>query len=122
MYKNNKTGCFADEKFTENYVEMTPEETAWFEKYQGNGFMVVDGECVINPNYPKELEQAENQIRIDKIKAELESIDKQRTRAIAEPEIKNEATGETWLKYYNNQVKALREELKALESEDENVE
>lgn len=41
-------------------------------------------------------------------------LDSKRIRAICEPSIKDELTGETWLDYYNNQVAVLREELKNL--------
>ena len=41
-------------------------------------------------------------------------LDSKRIRAICEPSIKDETTGETWLDYYNSQVKVLREELKNL--------
>ncbi len=118
MYKNNKTGSFAETKLTENYVKMSPEEIEWLEKYNGKGFMVVDGECIINPNYPKELKKIQNKEQINLIKQDLENIDKQRTRALAEPEIKDIKTGETWLEYYNRLAKTLREELQALESEE----
>ena len=37
-----------------------------------------------------------------------------RIRAICEPEIKDEETGETWLDYYNSQILSLREQIQQL--------
>lgn len=54
--------------------------------------------------------------RIEEIKESLSKIDEQRIRAIAEPSVKDEATGETWLEHYNTLVGLLRAELKALEA------
>jgi len=64
MFKNNQTGSFADEKLTENYVEMTQEELEWFNKYGSNGFKLTDEGFNINPDYPKELEAKERE-RLD---------------------------------------------------------
>lgn len=44
------------------------------------------------------------------IKAELAALDNKRIRAICEPSVRDEATGETWLDYYNAEIAALREE------------
>ena len=57
----------------------------------------------------KEIKQ-----RKAEIESELLELDSKRIRAICEPSIKDETTGETWLDYYNNQVAILREELKSL--------
>ncbi len=54
--------------------------------------------------------------RIEEIKESLFKIDEQRIRAIAEPSIKNEETGETWLEHYNTLAGLLRDELKVLEA------
>lgn len=54
--------------------------------------------------------------RILNIKRELTLFDEQRIRAIAEPSVKDESTGETWLEYYNAQAANLRDELSRLEN------
>ena len=41
-------------------------------------------------------------------------MDKKRIRAICEPSVKDESTGETWLDYYNNQVVAIRVQIQEL--------
>ena len=52
--------------------------------------------------------------RVAEIKQQLRVLDEQRIRAIAEPSIKDEETGETWLEFYNKQIFDLRDELNTL--------
>lgn len=77
--------------------------------------IIKNGKLVININYEKE--QAEIQIKneIDKLSKQLTELDTKRIRAICEPEIKEEETGETWLDYYNSKIKALRLQKQELE-------
>lgn len=62
-----------------------------------------------NLNEAKEKEQ-----KINELKKELSDLDTKRIRAICEPCIKNEETGETWLDYYNLQIISLRSQLSEL--------
>ena len=64
--------------------------------------------------YKQYLHEKEVAERKAEIESELLELDSKRIRAICEPSIKDESTGETWLDYYNNQVAVLREELKNL--------
>ena len=64
--------------------------------------------------YRQYLHEKEIAVRKSQIESELLELDSKRIRAICEPSIKDESTGETWLDYYNNQVAVLREELKNL--------
>ena len=75
-----------------------------------------DGIPVINPNYEAEKAKEAKLIQIEKIKQELKLLDEQRIRALAEPSVKDELTGETWLEYYNAQAAKLRDELNSLEN------
>ena len=59
----------------------------------------------------KYLQEKEAAIRKAEIEQQLLELDSKRIRAICEPSIKDEETGETWLDYYNSQVMTLREEL-----------
>lgn len=68
--------------------------------------------CPMKTDEEKEAEEIEKQI--NKINEELSELDMKRIRAICEPEIKDEETGETWLDYYNAEVLKLREELNSL--------
>lgn len=60
------------------------------------------------------MHQQEVQIRKSEIERQLLELDTKRVRAMCEPSIKDESTGETWLDYYNAQVAQLREELNSL--------
>ena len=64
--------------------------------------------------YKNFLKEQEAAIRKSKIEEQLLELDSKRIRAICEPSIKDEITGETWLDYYNNQVTKLRKELSNL--------
>lgn len=44
------------------------------------------------------------------IEAELAALDNKRIRAVCEPSVKDEETGETWLDYYNSEIAVLRAE------------
>ena len=51
---------------------------------------------------------------IEKLSKQIDELDKKRIRAICEPIVKDESTGETWLDYYNNQVVAIRVQIQEL--------
>lgn len=71
--------------------------------------------------YALELAEKEKQETISNIKKQIEDLDIKRIRAICEPEIKDEATGQTWLDFYNTQIIELRNQLIELEgTKDEN--
>ncbi len=58
--------------------------------------------------HQKELErESEYNLILDKI----EQLDEKRIRAICEPSVKDDSTGETWLDYYNSRIKELRKQL-----------
>lgn len=67
--------------------------------------------CVMYLSY---IKKKELEIRKNEIEKELLELDSKRIRAICEPSIKDETTGETWLDYYNSEVEKLRNELKEL--------
>lgn len=63
--------------------------------------------------------QAEKQERIEQLTRQMSEIDLKRIRAICEPEVKDETTGETWLDYYNAQVLNLRQQIQELKERTE---
>lgn len=85
--------------------------------YNGNGVVVkkwnvvgVDEPTILMlESYAKEVEDVEFNKNICK---EIEDLDKKRIRAIAEPRIKDTITGQTWIEYYNLQIKELRSQLR----------
>lgn len=60
-------------------------------------------------NVPQELDVVDT--TTDNIEFQIKALDIKRIRAIAEPSIKDEATGLTWLDYYNQQITDLRTQL-----------
>lgn len=64
--------------------------------------------------YIAKIAKRENEEKQVKLFAEIEDLDKKRIRAIAEPEIKDSSTGQTWLEYYTLQIKDLRNQITAL--------
>ena len=68
--------------------------------------------CPMKTDKQKEIEEIEKQI--NKINEDLNGLDIKRIRAICEPEVKGEETGETWLDYYNSQILSLREQIQQL--------
>lgn len=49
--------------------------------------------------------------KIADLKAQIADLDNKRIRAIAEPEIKDKKSGQTWLEYYNIQIVDLRKQI-----------
>lgn len=76
--------------------------------------IIENGEVIINPNYEKEVQIQQLQIEIQQLTQDIDKLDLKRIRAICEPSLKNEETGETWLDYYNSQILSLREQIQQL--------
>ena len=92
--------------------EIAKDILAFPEKYKRINDSLVD--ISDTEEYKQYLHEKEIAARKAEIESELLDLDSKRIRAICEPSIKDESTGETWLDYYNNQVSILREELKNL--------
>ncbi len=54
------------------------------------------------------------QIDIDLLNSKIIELDLKRIRAVCEPSVKDENTGETWLEFYNAQVLDLRNQINTL--------
>ena len=77
-------------------------------------YQVVDGVLVdvsATPDYlaQKVAEAAEAQ-KSDLLK-QVAELDRKRIRAIAEPQLKDAAIGQTWLEYYTLQIQELRKQI-----------
>ena len=83
--------------------------------YEDGKYIIVNNELVLNPNWEEEQAEKEKQKMISDIKAQLAEIDLKRIRAVCENEIKDETTQQTWLEYYNRQIKELRQQLETLQ-------
>lgn len=76
-----------------------------------SGDYVLYSEYLKSDEYKEELKRQELEEKIAEISDEMNSVDKKRIRAICEPSVKDSATGETWLDYYNNKMAELRQKL-----------
>ena len=72
-------------------------------------------------NYLESEEEYQNrknnenlQIDIDLLNSKIVELDLKRIRAVCEPSVKDENTGETWLEFYNAQVLDLRNQINTL--------
>jgi hypothetical protein len=125
--KNNKDYGFYEENF-ENAVEITDEYWSELLTAQQNGKKIIPFDntvLAVNENeysynngswvkLSKEESEAkqlkiQSEIRKTEILRELDILDNKRIRAVAEPSMKDDEI--TWLEYYNDQIKSLREEL-----------
>lgn len=64
--------------------------------------------------YLDKQSQKSKEIQIADFKSQIEELDKKRIRAIAEPQLKDAQSGETWLEYYTQQIIALRAQIASL--------
>ncbi len=125
--KNNKDYGFYEENF-ENSIEIS--DAYWREllTQQNSGKIIIlfenkvvavnENEYELQNGVWKKLSSTERQtrqltiqnaVRSEEILRELDSLDRKRIRAIAEPSLKDENT--TWLEYYNTEISKLRREL-----------
>lgn len=58
--------------------------------------------------------QKTNENQKSSLQSQLEELDKKCIRALREPSVKDESTGQTWLEFYNAQIQDLRAQLAAL--------
>lgn len=64
--------------------------------------------------YKLRVSMSEKEEKILSLQSQIDELDKKRIRAICEPSIKDEITGQTWLGYYNLQVQDLRNQITEL--------
>lgn len=72
------------------------------------------GDYILTPEYQNDLNETKKQEQRAKLLDTITELDIKRIRAICEPSVKDEETGETWLEYYNNQIILLRAELEVI--------
>ena len=65
-------------------------------------------------SYKSKVSAAEKEVKKTSLQSQIDELDKKRIRAMCEPSIKDEATGQTWLEYYNLQVQELRTQINEL--------
>ena len=101
---------------SDGYIDYTEEEMALYEK--GKGYSFDENKRIIDVSeteeYKLKVSAAEAEEKIQDLQLQICEIDKKRIRAICEPSIKDASTGQTWLEYYNFQIKDLRNQITEL--------
>lgn len=82
------------------------------EKYEVQNGQLVD--ISSTDEYRAKVAEAEKTAKIAGLTAQIRELDQKRIRAIAEPSLKDETSGQTWLAYYTEQILALRTEMASL--------
>lgn len=132
--KNNLNYGFYSEPF-EGAIEISEETWKILQVEQSLGKKIVsDNKSVFSTDEPNKfyinddgkwtqrtndefntlIEERNKEQVIKTIKKQIEDLDIKRIRAICEPSIKDEITGETWLDFYNTQIIELRNKLTTL--------
>lgn len=71
--------------------------------------------------YETRKNNEEKQLQLDFLNSRIQEIDLKRIRAVCEPSIKDENTGQTWLDYYNAQIQDLRQQILNLQGENNDI-
>lgn len=73
-----------------------------------------NGVPVLDDDYENKQLKLKTEQQIQELNKQLNDLDIKRIRAICEPSIKDEETGETWLDYYNSEIQSLRNQIQDL--------
>lgn len=115
---NEINGCGQCRCLDDNVINIEVDESMFNDYRQNNSkYIYMDKKIVENPDYESIKQSELIKESIDDIKQKLDDIDTKRVRAVCENEIKDSATGETWLEYYNARVQELRTELNSLQAQ-----
>lgn len=111
--KENKLYDWAGYKFADDaiYVDID------YKTFEPEKYGVIDGiltDISQTQEYVQTKAQEQRQIDVKNLKVQIDELDIKRIRAMAEPQIKDEATGQTWLEFYNQQICNLRNQLAIL--------
>ncbi len=110
-YNQNSSLLEAD-----GYIDYTDAEMLLYNL--GTGYSFDENNRIIDitgtDDYKSKISAAEKTEKTNNLELQISELDRKRIRAICEPSVKDETTGQTWLEYYNLQVQALRIELLAL--------
>lgn len=117
-YKENRQ---AYDESTKNNIGFTPialiDDETWAKHAGKDDWDIIGGEfkdISEQDDYKLKIQTQENTAKKVELQAQINELDLKRIRAICEPLIKDETTGQTWLEYYTEQIVALRAELNSL--------
>ena len=93
-----------------------------FQETENAFYALENWEKFINNEIINNKEEYEEKLAKEKLKnkysllnEQLKDLDLKRIRAICEPELKDDESGQTWLEYYNTQIQDLRSQIQILE-------
>ncbi len=120
--KQNETTIFVDNCWNVipdfrglEQINLDTKEVSIIEKF-GNlekGYMLYSN-YLLSDEYKKYLSDKEKEYKYNEILFKIKNLDKKRIRAFCEPSVKDESTGQTWLEFYNEQIKELRKSLEEI--------
>jgi hypothetical protein len=89
------------------------------EEYQQNidKYPLIDGILIDiseADEYKDKIAQEQKEIQKAELQSQIDELDKKRIRAVCEMEIKDEASGQTWLEFYTEQIHGLRRQIISL--------
>lgn len=80
-------------------------------------YKIVDGvltDISMTQDYLTQIKVKESEAQKAELLTQVAELDRKRIRAIAEPQLKDAATGQTWLEYYTLQIQELRKQIGGL--------
>ena len=80
-------------------------------------YSVIDGiltDVSDTDEYKAKISVKEKITKLSDLTVQIEELDKKRIRAIAEPSLRDSQNGQTWLEYYTDQIKVLRDKMSAV--------
>lgn len=110
--KENKLLSWCEKPYLDyEYIEID------YPTFNPEKYEVLDGiltDISDTQGYKDKIAQREKEITLSDLKSQIEELDKQRIRAIAEPSLKDLQSGQTWLEYYTGQIQTLRTQIAEL--------
>ena len=88
-----------------------------YETFDSEKYSVVDNVLIDiskTQQYKDKVSDIQKRVTLNNLIAQVKELDIRRIRAIAEPEIKDSQSGQTWIEYYNLQMQFLREQIASL--------
>lgn len=107
--KDNKLLSWCEKPYSDYVFVDVDYATFEPEKYQ-----VIDGVLADVSNtqeYQQKVAQKAKEEILADLKSQIAQLDIKRIRSIAEPQIKDEPSGQTWLEYFTQQIQELRTQI-----------
>lgn len=97
----------------DGYIDYSDAEISLYNS--GRGYCFDENNRIVDitqtDDYKSKILAEEKAEKINKLQFQINELDRKRIRAICEPSVKDESTGQTWLEYYNLQVQDLRDQI-----------